>query len=265
LSKRSIGISSSPLRSRESKIETRARLPEHALEEIRRARRYPRVTQFDYLHLHRLRNDLAEALRRVPPPVEDVLDVFCGTRPYEDLLPSGARCIGLDIDDRYGAADVVTTEFLPFEAESFDLVICISGFYYLEDLEHGAAEIRRVLRPGGTVLISAPLVWEYDRTILEHRFTGPELASYFDGWEQVDVTENGGRGVSWALLTGNLIYLREKSLPWRLRRILVPVFRALYALINGLGALIELGERRRRNDPYTLPMNLLLTARKPVR
>jgi len=265
LSEPSISISSSPLRSRESKIETTTRLPEHALEEIRSARRDPRITQFDYLHLRHLRDDLAKALRRVPPPVHDVLDVFCGTRPYEDLLPSGARCTGLDIDERYGAADVVTNEFLPFDGESFDLVICISGFYYLEDPQHGASEMRRVLRPGGTALISVPLVWEYDRTILERRFTGPELAWHFRGWEQIEVIENGGRGVSWALLTGNLIYRREKCLPWRLRRVLAPVFRGLYALINGLGALIELSERQRRGDGYTLPMNLLLTARKPAR
>jgi len=240
------------------------RLPQQALEEIRRARRHPRITQFDYLHLRHLLDDLTEALERTPRPVEDVLDVFCGTRPYEDLLPAEARCVGLDIDDRYGGADVVTDKFLPFDDESFDLVICISGFYYLEDPEYGATEIRRVLRPGGTVLISVPFVWEYDRTILEHRYTGPALASYFAGWDGVEVIENGGRGVCWGLLTGNLIYRREKSLPWRVRRVLRPLFGAVYALVNRLGSLIESSERHRDSDRYTLPMNLLLSARKPA-
>jgi len=263
LSRRSIAISSSPLTGRPSKIEASTRLPERVVSQTRRARRHPRITQFDYLHLRRLVDDLAEALRRIPHPVADVLDVFCGTRPYEDLLPAGAQCVGLDIDDRYGAADVVSDEFPPFGDDSFDLVICIEAFYYVADPVHGVAEIHRVLRSGGTAVITVPLVWEYDRTILEHRFTAPELEALFSDWDNVRVVENGGRGVSWSLLTGHLVSLREKSLPWRARRALGPLFGGVYALINGLGALIEAGERR-RGGPYTLPVNLLLTARKPA-
>jgi SAM-dependent methyltransferase len=238
------------------------RLPEQVLQQIRHSRTHPRITQFDYLHLRRLVDDLAKALRGIPHPVADVLDVFCGVRPYEELLPAGSQCIGLDIDDRYGAVDVVSDEFLPFDDDSFDLVICIEAFYYVADPVHGVSEILRVLRPGGTAVITVPLVWEYDRTILEHRFTGPELEALFSDWDDVGVVENGGRGVSWSLLTGHLVYLREKSLPWRARRVMRPLFAGVYALVNGLGALIEAGERR-RGGPYTLPVNLLLTARKP--
>lgn len=175
--------------------------------------------------------------------------------------------VGLDVEDRWGVADVVSDEFLPFEDESFDLVICIEAFYYVADPMRGVSEIRRVLRPGGTVVISVPLIWHYDRTILEHRFTGPELESLFDGWEEVRVLDNGGMGVSWAFLTGHLLYLREKLLGHRLRLMLAPLFKAVYLAVNGMGALIEARERRRlrRADRrFTLPPNLTLTARKPA-
>jgi SAM-dependent methyltransferase len=238
-------------------------LPEHVLRDIRRSRRHPRRTQYDYLHLRRLVDDLGTALRELDRPVSDVLDLFCGTRPYDDMLPRDARVVGFDIDNRYGAADVVSEEFLPFDDESFDLVICIEAFYYVEDSERAVSEIRRILRPAGTALIAVPFAWEYDRTTLEHRFTEPELATLFAGWDDVRVVENGGRGVTWATVTGRVIHLRQRSLPPWLRLLTKPLFAATYLLVNATGALIERGERRRGAESIRLPMNLMLTARRP--
>src|SRR5438477_555055 len=83
---------------------------------------------------------------------------------------------------------------------------------------------------------------------------------------QIDerVTENGGRGVAWATMTGRLLQLREKSLPEWLRPVAQPLFAAAYLAVNGMGAVLERGERRNREaDPMRLPMNLMLTARRP--
>jgi SAM-dependent methyltransferase len=238
-----------------------------AVARMKRTRRRPRPTQFDYLHMSRLVADLAVTLRRLGEGAEDVLDVFCGTRPYDDLLPPSARITALDIPGNpYGVADVVSAEFLPFPDESFDLVMCIEGFHYVADPQEGVAEIRRVLRPGGRVLISVPLVWEYDRTILEHRFTGPSLKRLFDGWDEVAVIENGGRAVSWATLSSLIVSMGEWHVPeqFRLRRALHPAFAGLYLLVNGVGFVLDQAERRLARSSMTLPMNLLATARRPV-
>jgi SAM-dependent methyltransferase len=242
-----------------------ARLPVDRIREIRRTRRHPRPTQFDYLHLRRLLNDLAAALARVRGPVNDVLDVFCGTRPYEDLLPPGARCVGLDVTDAYGAADVVSDEFLPFEDESFDLVLCTEAFHYIADPHHGVSEIKRVLRPGGGVVITVPFVWPYDATILEHRYTGPELAALFDGWDDVEIVENGGRAVAWTTVTGLMVNSLEDRArrPARLARLFHAAFTGAYLAVNSAGAFLDRLERRYASGRYTLPMNLLLSARRP--
>jgi SAM-dependent methyltransferase len=242
-------------------------LSEREFRELRRTRRHPRPTQSDYLHIRYLVRDLAASLERVPGPVRDALDIFCGTRPYDDLLPAGARCVGLDVEgNEYGVADVVTDEFLPFPDESFDLVLCTEAFHYVADPVQGVSEIRRVLRPGGSGVISVPLVWQYDRTILEHRYTGPELAALFEGWDDVVVIENGGLAVSWATLTGWMVNIAELHVSRRLRgrRLLHPAFVAAYMAINGVGAFLDRLERRFDRHPYTLPMNLLLTARRPA-
>src|SRR3954468_13286083 len=138
------------------------RLPEREVRRLQRTRRHPRLTQPDYLHARYLVDALERTLPNVPPPVRDVLDVYCGTRPYQDLLPAGSRTVGMDLTDFAGLADVVSTEFLPFGDEEFDLVMCTEAFYYVEDPATAVGEIARVLRPGGSVVITVSLPWEYD-------------------------------------------------------------------------------------------------------
>jgi SAM-dependent methyltransferase len=235
---------------------------------IRQTRRHPRPTQFDYLHVRYLVRDLAAALHGLEHEARDVLDVFCGARPYDDLVPPGARIVGIDIEGNpYGVADVVTDEFLPFPDESFDLVMCIQALYYLPDPARAVREIRRVLRRGGTALVSVPLVWEYDRSVLTHRFTGPQLAALFEDWDDVAVAENGGRAVAWATLSGLLANLVEWHVPKRLTidRLVKPLFALVYLTINGLGLLGDRIERRYARSERTLPMNLLVVARRPDR
>jgi SAM-dependent methyltransferase len=240
------------------------RLAANAVERIRRTRRHPRPSQFDYLHLRSLLASLTAALGRLDG-VEDVLDVYCGTRPYADLLPPGSTTTALDIDDRYGMADVISQDFLPFPDESFDLVMCTEAFFYVADQARGVDEFRRVLRPGGSVLITVPLVWEYDSSILEYRYTGPELAALFDGWHEIEVIENGGFAVSWATLSGRILALAQQRVSHRfgVHALTRPLFGLGYLLINGVGALLHRLEPRFRRPPHTLPMNLLLTARRP--
>jgi SAM-dependent methyltransferase len=225
-----------------------------------RRRRHPTMTQFDGLHLRILVRDIAAALAAVPGPVDRVLDVYCGGRPYDDLLPPGTEIVGHDVIDHYGVADVISDEFLPFPDASFDVVLCTEAFHYVADAAAGVAELQRVLRPGGTAIITVPLVWEYDRTTFEHRYTASSLTALFARWDDVDVVENGGRGVAWACLTGRILESAERILPGRVLR---PLFRLAYLAVNGAGALIERADRHARN-PFTLPMNLLLTARRPA-
>jgi SAM-dependent methyltransferase len=237
-----------------------AQLPAKKVERIRRSRRHPRLTQFDFLHLQRLLKDLREALASIDHPVRDVVDVYCGSRPYDDLLPPSARYTGLDVDGRYGVADVVSREFLPFEDDSFDLVLCIEAFQYVPDPEVAVAEFARVLRPRGTAIIALPFVWEYDRTYLERRYTGPELEALFAGW-QTRLVENGGRVVAWATLTGSLLHAFEgrTGLAGMLLR---PLFAGGYLLVNAFAAALDAVDRRYTRGPFTLPMNLLLVARR---
>jgi SAM-dependent methyltransferase len=241
-------------------------LPQAELDEIRRSRRHPRLTQHDYLHLRYMVAGLAAVLKTLPGPVGDVLDVWCGTRPYDDLLPPAARIVGFDVEGNpYGAADVVSDEFLPFPDESFDLVLCIQSFQYVSDPEAAIAQFLRVLRPGGAALIALPFALEYDPRILERRYTGPQLVALLDAWDDVAVHEYGGRAVTWTVLTASMLRNVElRATRPRLLRPLRSLFRAVYFLLNGVGlAMARLEERRAGTG--ALPMNLVVTARRPER
>jgi SAM-dependent methyltransferase len=230
----------------------------------RRTRRHPRPWQFDYLHLRRLLDDLKPALAQLAEPGDVVLDVYCGSRPYDDLVAPGVRVLGLDIDDRYGVADIVTAEFLPCPDGRYDGVACIEAFHYVTDPEHGAREFWRVVKPGGRVVVAVPAVWEYDRDIVEHRYTSGSLRRLFDDWEDVTVVENGGRAVAWTLVTGTLLHACEEELGRRLPRAVVrAAFALAYVGLNGLGTLLDAVERTRRHPRYVLACNIMLTARRP--
>lgn len=236
-------------------VPEREHFSDEVIARIRRSRRHPRRTDYLYLHLRHLVDDLARALADVQG--RDVLDAYCGARPYEDLLPDGACCTGLDVDDAYGLADVVSDEFLPFEPASFDLVVCTQAFYFLASPVDAVAEIAAVLRPAGTVVITTPIAYPGTSRL----YSEAQLRDLFDGWDDVSAVASGGTAVARATLSGYLLHQVEKRLTGVARPLRV-VFPLLYVLVSWVGSLLDRVERRYFADD-ALPTNLLLKATKP--
>jgi SAM-dependent methyltransferase len=93
-----------------------------------------------------------------------ILDVGCGTRPYEPLF-TGWEYIGIDVavSGRPAEYKVVDQYFdghsIPYPDESFDAVLCTEVLEHCVDATRIAGEIRRVLRPGGNAVITVPFMW----------------------------------------------------------------------------------------------------------
>jgi SAM-dependent methyltransferase len=232
---------------------------------VRRSRRHPRITQPDYLHLRTLIDGLSRTISAAQPPIDDVLDVWCGSRPYDDLLPPGSHCVGLDVPGNpYGVADVVSDDFLPFPDESFDLLTCVQSFHLMPDPAHAVSEFDRVLRSGGTAIVSSVFGYDYDRRHFEARYTEHQLRTLFTGWEDVRVSEDGGRATTWTVLTGSLLAgLEQRVASTWARTILHPGFLASYALVNVVGLGISRVEGQ-AHGAAAFPANLTLVARKSL-
>ncbi|GHJ41608.1 class I SAM-dependent methyltransferase [Streptomyces sp. TS71-3] len=126
-------------------------------------------------------------------PGEDVLDVGCGTGRFTvPMAAAGARVSGLDISApmldvarRKLEAENVTADLregdmarMPFPDASFDTVSSMLALMHLplEDRPAVFAEIQRVLRPGGRMLLGVK------NSLFEQLFKGDRFAS-------VDVTD----------------------------------------------------------------------------
>jgi len=110
-----------------------------------------------------------EVVREYVTPSSEVLDVGCGNgRAGGPLVSSrGARYIGVDISHTAVAAArelgldarvIDDASALPFEADRFDFVLSVEVLEHLFRPDLAVAEIARVLRPGGTALITVPNV-----------------------------------------------------------------------------------------------------------
>ena len=119
-----------------------------------------------------------------------------------------------------------------------------------------------MLRPGGTVVVSLVFGFEYDRSVaFEARYTEQQLRALFGAWHDVRVREDGGRTVTWAVLTGSLLHGLEQRVRGLAPRLAAPVFAATYAGLNGIALALERAERT--DGAAALPMNLTLVAQKP--
>ncbi|HET7487132.1 MAG TPA: methyltransferase domain-containing protein [Acidimicrobiales bacterium] len=104
---------------------------------------------------------------------ERVLDVPCGTGPA--LLPAGrlvgpaGRVVGLDVADRMLAIarskveaaglSNVSVGFgdmtdLPAPAEPYDVVLCVLGIFFVDDMPAVLRSLAGVVRPGGRVAVT---------------------------------------------------------------------------------------------------------------
>ena len=99
---------------------------------------------------------------------DSVADVGCGTGSLMALLrEAGLKVAGVDISskmielarDRLGEeADlrVADSESLPWEDDSFSLVVCVGSFHHYPAPLRALAEMRRVLRSNGYLIIADP-------------------------------------------------------------------------------------------------------------
>ncbi len=94
-----------------------------------------------------------------------ILDVGCGSKPYQSLF-TYTEYIGVDIENpgHDHAQEQVDVFYdgkrLPFPDHSFDSVISNQVFEHVFNPPEFLAELYRILKPGGNLLLTVPFVWD---------------------------------------------------------------------------------------------------------
>jgi SAM-dependent methyltransferase len=111
-----------------------------------------------YLHTLMLESSLSQCQ---PFVRGDLLDVGCGRRPYEKTFFAGARkYIGTDYLSGCSHPDVISSALqIPFAANTFDTVVSTEVLEHVPDPLQAMREMRRVLKPGGFLILSTPMYW----------------------------------------------------------------------------------------------------------
>jgi ubiquinone/menaquinone biosynthesis C-methylase UbiE len=117
------------------------------------------------------------------PPVDraHVLDFGCGSGlTVQTLTAAGYDALGVDFSPeaidfgtKKGIAglSVVSDENLPFNDASFDAVLCMDVLEHIADEQRALAEMRRVLKPGGALVIMVPaymFLWGRQDEVAHH-------------------------------------------------------------------------------------------------
>ncbi len=96
----------------------------------------------------------------------NVLDIGCGSKPYEELFVNATNYVGLDTKysghvHKNESVDVFYNgKVFPFENNSFDNAVCFQVLEHVDDIDLFIKEIKRVVAKNGYILFSMPFIWE---------------------------------------------------------------------------------------------------------
>lgn len=134
---------------------------------LQRYRRY--APAYDRQYARYSRGTLGRSLALVPEQATDLLDIACGTGLFGAMLRAARprlRITGVDLSpemlerarERFAGDEnarfvVGSAERLPFADATFDVIACNNAFHLVQDGRAAMREFRRVLQPGGRVII----------------------------------------------------------------------------------------------------------------
>jgi SAM-dependent methyltransferase len=157
-----------------------------------RERLYPSLADPNWLVLRERRRIFERWLGQLPSGQLNVLDIGGRIQPYRALIANRLR--------RYVAVDLRLTplvdvlargEQLPLRDAAFNLVICTQVLEYVAQPPLIFAEIHRVLRPGGSLLLSVPSACVGDSESECWRFLPAGVRHLLAGFSCVQIVAEG--------------------------------------------------------------------------
>jgi SAM-dependent methyltransferase len=141
-------------------------------------RLHPRIVDTDWLMLRGMTRILIRLMDQHIRPGDRVLDFGCGNMPYRTLVEQrGATYLGADFGNE-AAVSISDEGRLDAADSSIDVFLSLQVLEHVRDLKTYFAEIDRVLKPGGVLLLSTHGTWLYHPHPEDHRrWTRPGLVN----------------------------------------------------------------------------------------
>jgi ubiquinone/menaquinone biosynthesis C-methylase UbiE len=216
----------------------------------------------DFLVMHYLIRDLKAVIREHAHG--NVLDVGCGNKPYEEIFTGKVESYtGCDVvqSDKHKVDVICPATELKFADNSFETVFSTQVIEHVNDPFKMLAEINRVLKDNGCLILSAPFSWELHEEPYDfYRYTKYGLQAMLEqnGFQVLSVLPNGGKWAAIVQLNLNIIYSTFKK-----RALAAKMLKALFTklgfttLMNSIALSLD---KKHFDDLLTL--NYVVLARK---
>lgn len=190
------------------------------------------------------RSGLAKAMKDHAPNLNGcLLDVGCGSKPYKFLFNVQAY-VGLDINTesaclRGVADDYYDGEVFPYPDSSFDSLLCSQVLEHIFNPDVFLAEMNRVLKQGGRLLLTVPFVWdEHEQPYDYARYSSFGLRSLLEknGFKIIEQKKIGGNAALLFQLINAYLYKVTQKWPKILKLCFVVT---VVASVNVLGFIAE--------------------------
>ncbi|MHA1381254.1 MAG: class I SAM-dependent methyltransferase [Candidatus Helarchaeota archaeon] len=177
------------------------------------------------------------------------LDVGCGDKPYKEFFSDViTEYIGVDLPQKESAnrlpkrADIYhdINKGLPFNNCSFDTILCTEVLEHIHEPDKLMAEINRVLKKEGYLILSAPQVWglhEEPHDYFRYTKYGLKYLAEKNGLEVINIEKRGGL---WAMVGQRIIsfihynYVDGRNILMKL------LFKSIYIVIGQICLFLDI-------------------------
>ena len=195
----------------------------------------PSLRDFCYLDNQRRIELIAQEASKLPPQVRRLLDVGGRGKPYACFFTGrAAHHYVLDVEPAPSVDVVGDARTMPFSDASMDVVLCTQVLEHIPEPGAVVAEIRRVLKPGGTLLLSVPSIFPQHGSPGDYwRYMPQGLQWVLRDFQSVTVTGEAGT-VPTIFLVLN-VYLQLLTDRWK---VLQRLLRWTICPLNNLAGLL---------------------------
>jgi SAM-dependent methyltransferase len=182
----------------------------------------PSLRDFTYLDCRRRAKLIAEQAAKLPPQLHSLLDVGGKGKPYACFFAGRvANHFVLDVAPAYSVDVVGDARSMPLADASMDVVLITQVLEHVPEPIAVIAEIRRVLKPGGTLLLSVPSIFPQHGSPGDYwRYMPQGLEWILRDFRSVTVRGEAGTVPSIFLILNVYLQLLTGPLPW-LQRLLM--------------------------------------------